>query len=221
MNLTHHAYYIEGQTSDFEEYAKRIPHFIAEKFERFGIDEARELTGRASLKKTGDQSVFLLAAQSITSEAQQALLKLFEEPQQGIVFVFLLPHGALLPTLRSRMLSLPQELLSKKSSGSSSSGALRATPASQTFSEEALAFLQSNGKARSDLVAKLLKDEDDTKERVRDLLLGLEAVLAPRIAEPEVREGLEDIAKVRSYVGDRSPALKMLLEHLALSLPKL
>ena len=80
-------------------------------------------------------------------------------------------------------------------------------------------FLGASPKERSAQIAALLKDEEDVKERVRGLLDGLELELAKKIDNQKVREGLEDIAKVRSYVGDRSPALKMLLEHLAVSLP--
>ena len=218
----HHAYYMEGSTAKFDALASAIPHFVAQKFERLGIDEARALTSRATLKTLGGEAVFLIAAASITSEAQQALLKLFEEPQRGVVFILLVPHGSLLPTLRSRMLEYPQQTLSKSPRISR-----LATPSSRSsrgpdFSQEFAAhFLQSTQKSRSDAIATLLKDEDNAKERMRDFLDALEAALAPKIKDPAVRAGLGDIAKVRSYVGDRSPALKMLLEHLALSLPQL
>src|SRR3989344_8617160 len=105
---THHAYYIEGSAGEFEEYKKLIPHFVAQKYERFGIDEARALTQLASLKNISGEAVFLLALGSITSEAQQALLKLFEEPQLGTVFILVVPHGILVATLRSRMLEYPK-----------------------------------------------------------------------------------------------------------------
>ena len=65
----------------------------------------------------------------MTSEAQQALLKLFEEPQAGVIFVFLLPHGSLLPTLRSRMLEYPEKLAPEESnSGEGDNNFLHATP---------------------------------------------------------------------------------------------
>ncbi len=203
--MQHHAYYIEGDLARFDAYAQAIPHIVAQKYERFGIDEARALTERAGFKVIGREAVFVVGASAITNEAQQALLKLFEEPQVGVVFVLLVPHGTLLPTLRSRMLPYP-ELLDDQS---------------QT-SVIARQFLKASGKARSELIAALLKDEDGVKERVRTLLDGLERELARlNLAQKEVRQGLEDIAKVRSYVGDRSPSLKMLLEHLAISLPQL
>ena len=88
------------------------------------------------------------------------------------------------------------------------------------FSGLAIAFLRASGKERSEMITKMLKDEDGTKERVRDFINALEAQLARTVlARADGRQGLEDIAMVRNYVGDRSPSLKMLLEHLALSLP--
>ncbi|TSC69577.1 MAG: hypothetical protein G01um101456_136, partial [Parcubacteria group bacterium Gr01-1014_56] len=76
----------------------------------------------------------------------------------------------------------------------------------------------------------LLKEEEGARERVRAFLGALEETLysqldgqRPSPAESrgrkDIREGLEDIAKVRSYANDRSPSLKMLLEHLSISLP--
>jgi len=198
--LMHHAYYIEGSAGEFEEYKKLIPHFVAQKYERFGIDEARALTQLASLKNIEGEAVFFLALGSITNEAQQALLKLFEEPQSGTVFILLAPHGAFIATLKSRMLPYPKPIVE--------------------FSRSDLLakdFLKMRSKERSDLIAKMLKDEEGAKERVRDFVNALEVVLAKDVKKN--KQGLADIAIVRDYLGDRAPSMKMLLEHLALSLP--
>ena len=194
--------------SQFDAYKAELKPFWASAFERFGIDESRELIALSSLKNF-NEAVFLIGAASITGEAQQALLKLFEEPQKGTTFVLLVPHGALLPTLKSRMLEYKQ--LTKD-------GPLLSEGPSFVM-QEAGKFLKMGGKERSDFIAKMLKDEEGTKERVRDFINALETELAPRVQNAAARQGLEDIAMVRDYVGDRAPSLKMLLEHLALSLP--
>lgn len=209
----HHAQYIEGPQSAFEDIKAALKPFVARRYERFGIDEARELVAQASLKH--ESQTFLLGIESITTEAQQALLKLFEEPQEGTNFVLLVPHGVLLPTLRSRMLEYAPDLASQKVLGSPS---LSAQP--DHFVQQGRAFIKMGGKERSDYIAALLKDEDNTKERVREFVDSLERALHPKIGEPKVREALADIAMVRDYLRDRSPSLKMLLEHLALSLPQ-
>jgi len=203
----HHAYYIEGSISDFETYKEVLKPFWAQQFERFGIDEARELILLTSLKNIED-STFLIGTPVITTEAQQSLLKLFEEPQKGTTFVLLIPHGALIATLRSRMLEYPDMLDVQKKSAVS-----------------AKKFLGESAKGRSAGITVLLKDDDGVRERVRDLLDGLESELYQKIKKAKdtktLREGLEEIAKVRSYLSDRSPSIKMLLEHLAVTLPKL
>lgn len=224
--MNHHAYYIEDSLSRFEEYKKSINPFWAEKFERFGIGESRELAALASLKNIGGAAIFLIGASSITSEAQQALLKLFEEPQQGSVFILLLPHGSLLPTLRSRMMRYPVQHITKD-------GPLYNKGPS--FVEIAKRFLKEPYKTRSAEIAALLKDDpprlaslgeagEGTRERVREFINALEAELYVRLRKlntKEARAGLEDIAKIRGYLGDKAPALKMLLEHLAATLPQI
>ena len=56
---------------------------------------------------------------------------------------------------------------------------------------------------------------------MRDFTNALEAqcVAQKAMQKPEGRQALQDIAMVRGYLADRSPSLKMLLEHLALALP--
>ncbi len=210
----HHAYYIESAPALFEEYKTALKPFWAKKFERFGVDDARALITLASLKNL-KETVYFLAIVSITTEAQQVLLKLLEEPQEGTTFVILLPHGVLLPTVRSRMM----EWTAQQDPSKSPRVGLRPQP---DFSHGlAASFLKSTGKVRTDLIAKMLKDEDDTKERVRAFIDALEIELHKKIAILKAREGLADLALVRDYLRDRSPSLKMLLEHLAVSLPTL
>lgn len=216
--MQHHAYLYEGSLSEFDAVKESIKPFVAQKHERFSIDDARELVAMAALKPAGDVT-FLIGLSSITTEAQQALLKLLEEPQAGVHFVFLVPHGTLLPTVRSRMMVWEEKL---KYGGQNS---LVDVPGRGTtrglFEQHISTFLKSSGKTRSDMIAVMLKDDEGVKERVLDFVNGLEAALAPTVKNPGVRAALEDIAKVRDYLRDRSPSLKMLLEHLALALPTL
>ena len=220
----HHAYYIEGPLSAFGAYKERVAPFYAREYERFGIDEARELQGIATLKNYTD-GVFLLGVASLTSEAQQAMLKLFEEPQKGTQFVLMVPHGTLLPTLRSRMMEYPgkldtaQQLAQKKVLGSPASSRKGSRGPDYFSGQAAASFLALSGKDRSDVIAKLLKDDEGVRERVRDFINALEVELHKKIGEPKIRQALEDIAMVRQYLQDRSPSLKMLLEHLAIALP--
>ncbi len=221
--LEHHAYVLEGDTTLAESLAQGArralglpddsPDVFVLSREKFGIDDSRELRGRAALRATSGRALFVVAASSITSEAQQALLKLFEEPQRGAVFVLIVPHGVLLPTLRSRCLPYPAEL----SAALAGEGDAR---------ERAHAFLAAAYKERTALIAALVKDDgEDVRARSRAFLNALELELHRRFSKANgagkhsLAEGLSEIAALRSYLSDRSPSLKMIFEHLAASLP--
>lgn len=238
--MEHHAYFYEGplvmlgelatnarELFNFEEHPSTElragnPDVQVREFEKFGIEDSQALRELATFKSTSGRALFVIGIGSITSEAQQALLKLFEEPSAGSIFVLLVPHGVLLPTLRSRLMAYPENLQPalKKVLGSPSGSAQP-----DYFLEQSADFLKAPYKTRSTSITSLLKDEEGAKERVRTLLAGLEAklheLLLQSSGKKEYRDALEDIAKVRSYVNDRSPSLKMLLEHLAATLPQL
>ncbi len=71
----------------------------------FGIDEARELRTKQQRVGLNDKKFFLVLADSLTHEAQNALLKTLEEPTAD-TFIFIAVPSAqnLLPTLLSRVL---------------------------------------------------------------------------------------------------------------------
>jgi len=215
----HHAYVYEGSQEllgALVESAQRLFGLVAEhnpdvrvqSIEKFGIDDAAALKASAAFKTMSGRALFIVGMASITTEAQQALLKLFEEPQTGVSFVLLVPHGSLLPTLRSRLLDYPEAL---------------ATTIDQ--SSVVSSFLKGDRKSRGATIAALLKDDEGVRERVRDFLQSLELALYTKLSSgrntDQLRSALEDIAATRSYLSDRSPSLKMLLEHVALSVPRL
>lgn len=223
--MLHHSYLYEGSPSDFDAVAKAARSMldltdgatldvVERRYEKFGIDDSRELIQLASLRGIGDltapdgtrqagRSLFVTGISQITTEAQQALLKLLEEPREGLTFVILMPHGVVLPTLRSRMMPLELNQISNlKSSGSI-----------------AQKFLAASTKERSDMLAKTLK-ADDAKEQLRALLSDMES-LVYHGSHKEKMDILAEIAALRPYLSDRSPSLKMIGEHLAAILPKM
>jgi hypothetical protein len=212
----HHAYFYEGPMSSknaLTESAKKMfgfgghaeaasPDIHIYEWEKLNIEDARELAAEASFKSVSGRALYILSAGSISFDAQQALLKLFEEPQEGSAFVLLVPPGILMPTLRSRFVEYPEKF--------EEDAALHA-PAAK--------FLKSSYKERSAQITALLKEEGGEKERVREFLHALETQLHKKIKEKEMREGMADIQLVRNYLEDRSASMKMLLEHLAATLP--
>jgi DNA polymerase III, delta subunit len=231
--MQHHAYIYEGPQDELESLvaaARKDFNFEGDNnpdlhvlpFEKFLLEDAHELTRSAQMKPVSGRALFILGIASINTHAQQALLKLFEEPQPGVTFVLLTPPGILLPTLRSRLMVYPgsKQLALQKVLGSPVSGRTLRGP--DHFAQQAADFLSSPYKTRSTQIAVLLKDEENTKERVRSFLTAVETELYAHFSKShtkEIREALEDISKVRSYLSDQSPSLKMLLEHLAATLP--
>jgi len=226
----HHAYVYEGSQELLEALARHArklfgfgaehnPDVRVQSFEKFGIDDAAALKAATSFKTVSGRALYCLGMSTIATEAQQALLKLFEEPQLGVIFVLLVPHGSLLPTLRSRFLEYPGNLQgSTLDQGSSRSN----------LNTEVKKFLAASYKERSEQVTTLLNPpaggEEGVRERVRDFVNALEtalyATVRPARSNKELLQGLGDIARVRDYLRDRSPSLKMLLEHLATALPR-
>ncbi len=212
--MQHHAYVYEGLRTLYPQLVAdaRVrfkvtepddPNIYASVWDTLGIEEVRTIADRALLKSTTGTSLFILAASLITTQAQQALLKLAEEPPLGMVLVLLIPPGILLPALRSRFIQYPSVF-------------------TEDADEAGAELLRLPAGERSKMIATLLSEEEGVRDRVRHLLDALEQTLYPLAsARADVREGLAAITLVRSYLSDHSASLKLLLEHLAITLPSL
>ena len=81
--------------------------------EDFKIEDAKEVISEA-YKSESQTKTLILGAKSFTVPAQNALLKILEEPPRNIAFILLAPNkSTFLPTVRSR-LSLIQERYEKQ-----------------------------------------------------------------------------------------------------------
>lgn len=111
--LQHHAYLASVKEISQESAAPFITQIdIDEKTyissDSFGIGDVRSLTEKAyMMPREGSKQLIILSVKSITEEAQQALLKILEEPPVTTVFLFCVPDSLyLLPTLLSRFQKL-------------------------------------------------------------------------------------------------------------------
>ncbi|HZS42949.1 MAG TPA: hypothetical protein VFA52_01890 [Candidatus Paceibacterota bacterium] len=216
----HHAYLIEGdrqvvleEVKDFLEKELDFslqgnPDFYLAEHDKFGVDEARELVGRQSQKSFGnDRKIFVIAVNSITREAQNSLLKIFEEPTTGTHFFLIVPSvERLLPTLQSRAVII------KMGQGAAGEAG------------RAAAFLKASPSKRLDIVKGMIEDLKDEKISKTDLLFFLNeiekiksAAISPKISEVD-RQSLEELIKMRSFLQDQSSSAKLILEYLALTL---
>ena len=185
------------------------PDFYHEKFDLFGIEESRELKKRAAMRPfSGSKKVFIIELVSLTAESSNALLKLFEEPPEGTHFFIIIPSAeGIIPTLRSRLAVIEN--------------AREEGEEKAKFAED---FLGKSAPERLLAVKKIGKD----KQRAAELLDGLEALLGNSVPKPawelsfQVRiRALGQILRAREFLSDRSANVKMIMEHLALILPKM
>lgn len=215
--LDHHAYFIHSfkdSVDKLKEYLKnkfnidhaQNPDFYHEKFDLFGINESRALKERHSSKGYTEDSkrIFIIEISNITHEAQNALLKIFEEPHENSHFFIIMPSAELLlPTLRSRLHILPREINENDSDKLS----------------EIKKFLKLSKKERIDYVdgiAKRISDEEINKSSAIDFLNNLSQVLYEDRDKNKV--ALQAIIKALDYINDRSASVKQLLEFVALAI---
>ena len=207
----HHAYIIEGEREamraklfDFlnntlEHPTKGNPDFWHEQFETFSIDDARRLREMQNLKPIAYQrKVFVVEVLSMTVEAQNALLKIFEEPASGTHF-FIIAHSAelFLPTLKSRVVVVHAAQDENKNL-------------------DAKKFLGLSISERLALVGTIVEEKD--KLQANELVDGI----IRELSGTKLKENahiLPELLKLRSYLSDRSPSLKLILEHISLILP--
>ena len=227
--MRHHAFVIEAEAEDGIAVAaawaekelemKTIgnPDVVILRYGLFSVDDARRvLEIAASAPFAGEYKVVIITASRVYHEAQNALLKLFEEPPRETYLFLVLPSlGGLLPTLRSRVQIL-------------SGLAPRLCSGRQEIAKAAEQFLAANKEKRTTLIKKLAsgKDEEERRENRDEALAivnGIEAVAYRKWKGKETAELnalLGDLGVLRSHLHDRSAPVKMILEHLALVIPK-
>ncbi|MBX4215845.1 hypothetical protein KW797_02775 [Candidatus Parcubacteria bacterium] len=215
----HHAYLVEGGRETRAELvlffkealgiaAQGNPDVVVQEFSTLGIDDSRNLKEMASRKSAGGgKKLFVVMADFFTREAQNSLLKLFEEPTQDTHFFLVTDNvDTLLPTLKSRLMRVTAEGEGK-----------------QGFSKEVEDFLKMPARLRleSPLITTLVEEKDKQKAIVFLDALALELRdRAGRDIAP-YKEVFGELLKGRNYLRDRSASVKLILEHLSLIVPTL
>lgn len=208
----HHAYVVSGDTSKNIE---RVKKFIEEdvkmdvhgnpdvwigEFETFGIDDARALREVQNSKSVrGGRKVFVVMFDAVTHEAQNALLKTLEEPTpHSHFFLVTASTGTFLPTLLSRVV-----VVNEAGDGGEHEQFLSLLPGAR------LEFLKRKDFGKADALRFLSSLEREA-----------EALLRSKGGQ-HYQKAVHELLTVKSYMFDRSSSVKMLLEHLALYLPKI
>lgn len=226
----HHAYLIEGDRqvvidelvvilSEMGIVASGNPDFHLYQHDAFLLDDAHQLRSEQSMHAaSGSQKIFIVTFNTMLSEAQNALLKTLEEPTDGTHFFFITRTGEILfPAVRSRM-----QIVSHQS------------PATSHQSEDGEKFICATIPERLKMVERYTKakadEKGEAKEAARIFLESLETALYRRIPNSLSNDrdvgisekntsALENVILAKRYLSDRAPSLKLLLEHLALTVP--
>lgn len=222
IDTLHHAYLFEGERKAllselFEFLEKKLkvgmkgnPNFYTGEFDTFTIDDGRMLKEmQANKVADGERKVLVVAFNSITREAQNSLLKIFEEPTERTHFFIITPSASLfLPTLLSRI-----------QRGESSN------EKQQLETREGEKFLKFSKGDRVQYIKELMEDISDEKKDKQyaiGLLEQLEVILSSKIslqkATPEDLAMIKLIVKSQDFAHDKSASVKMILENIALSL---
>lgn len=183
------------------------PDFFYQKYDLFGIDDAKNLIYKSSQTPfLGDKKVFIIEALSFSIESANALLKTLEEPFKGTHFFIIVPSADIvIPTLRSRLtiienISPGQSLLNGEK---------------KDFCEK---FMNNLPNKRIESAEKFFKD----KQGVIEFLNELEVFLAEKLEKDKIYSAakpLEEIQKNKNLLFAPSASAKIVLEHLALTLP--
>ena len=217
----HHAYIIEGDTKvvtlellSFLEHELRVPakgnpDFWHREFDAFGISDAHALKEIQTRKGVGGgKKFFVFSFLNITEEAQNALLKMFEEPTEGTHFFAITPSLArIVPTLLSRVVVISTAY----------------APKSGDISLEKMTeqFLRYSPSKRILLVQGIIKEKD--KNAAREFLNSLDVALwqnSKNGRREDAVRGTKEVMQARKNLSTRSPSVKLILEHLSLVLPR-
>jgi len=218
----HHAYLLEGVSGDSGALEKLFsliesklgvktvgnPDFWYKEFETFGIGDSRDIKNlQARNVAEGALRLFVIDAKSFTTEAQNALLKVFEEPADSTHFIVIFPNkDVLLPTLRSRLFAVGFEDLD--------------TQGDET-KNLARKFLESTPPERFELLKSIVEEKD--KDSAISFLNNLEEVLYEMQNAEGAREAygdaLREIIECKKYLNARGVSIKMILENISLVLP--
>lgn len=234
----HHAHLIQGTHKDIIPalthllekhmgvHAHNNPDVTFLSLRTFGIDESRNLSemqtragfssskegtlGNAGEESSISRKFFIVGADSITREAQTALLKTFEEPTAGTHFFFVIPRAdTILATLKSRVVFFDAQ------------GAMGKKDETGSVAEKFLESIRGERFAMIKKITETKKDVPIDREMIRTILDHLERILYTRLAGKKNTTSIfHELYQAKNYLADRGSSPKMLLEHLAIAVPE-
>lgn len=229
--MGHHAYVHAGTAEEgvqrAQQYGEQVlgltgpshPDLLILRYSLFSVEDARLLAETAARAPVaGSERLIVVTADRLFHESQNALLKLFEEPPEGVTLVLVVPTlGILLPTLASRLVPLPE--------GCDADG--EAVPgAHESYLNDSEAVRK---RYLDDLLERLRSDTDDTKEAAKREAAGFMHALsraayaryraAPAATQAQWQAFASDLDAFMPLTHERAVPWKLIFEHLSLTTP--
>lgn len=213
ITSSQHAFAVLGEPVVLLEILKKnlptnSPDVWVEMFDNFNnIDSQRVKTWQSTKPLNGLYKYAVWGITSSNMEAQNALLKTLEEPATDTKIFIVIPHeGILLPTVLSRLVVVRPE-------GDVS------LEVDLNFASQ---FLNAEPHQRLELLSNRFNYDDETiKGQILTFLSACERLVAKKI---EQQDGLEpdylEIIEAKKNISDRSAVPRLVLEHVAVVLPK-
>lgn len=228
-NNLHHAYLIEGDRDkivpEIIAFCENIgiktsgnPDFCHISVDSFKIEDARNLKSseyeKSFSQNKNAKKIFLISANNFLLEAQNALLKVFEEPIENTHFFLIVPDSNfLLKTLISRFYLIKTNIENANDL------------------KNAEEFIKMPLRNRLDFIKDLIaeKDEeediisiDSSKAKALKFINSLEAIFVsktPGMTLSKKTFFFEHLFKVREFLNQPGSSVKSLMESVALNIP--
>ena len=219
METLFHAYIVGGGRDDARRRVAALlaphgsfnaanPDYLYSEYVSFAVDDARSLRAWQELSPVGERKVCLICTDFMTPEAQNALLKTFEEPVPNTHLFFIVPKiDILLPTFLSRVQQIRAE-------------------ATDNGVGEAEAFLKMTVGERMAYIQKIVtkSDDEDASSEVRERAIGfiesMERLLSQQLKNSEggaIVKKLETVLTFKRYLYTPGASVRSLLETIALT----
>lgn len=218
----YHSYVVEGEPEilayeiiRFLEDRGDIKHksadVLCQVYESFTIDDSREIKEWNSRMGISDgKKICIIATKFINREAEQALLKILEEPSESTHIFIVIPNTSLLlDTIisRTQVVKLGKDVSKEKR-------------------DLATRFIKANPKSRLEMVTQIIKDnkDEDNSSALRGYVVSFINEIEKVIYEEwkkdrkdkKLQFSLEEIEKNKNFLNIPGSSVKMILEHLAL-----
>ncbi len=233
----HHAYLVEGEREKtFPEILKFVetlgvktsgnPDFYSVLVDSFKIENAYELKSMESERSFSEgKKVFVISANTFLLEAQNALLKIFEEPKENTYFFVLLPDkGILLKTLLSRFYVISSKPCIDESLEKETEDFIKMPIVQRISFIKELLIEDKDEEENEDLVVGVL----NSRAKALKFLNALEIAMSKmafnntKVSRTVLDTGVfRQIFKVREFLNQPGSSAKSLMESLALAIPVL